>query len=79
MDKKILTKKQLELLGFIVNEKKLKTLTKVEITYRGNCSHYVNTFYDYPTFDEILRSFMHNVREEQKREAKQEIINRLFN
>ena len=79
MDEKSLTKKQLELLGFTVNEKKLKTFTKVKITYRGNCSYYVNTFYDYPTFDEILRSFMHNAREEQKRETKQQIINKLFN
>jgi hypothetical protein len=78
MNREPLTKEQLESLGFIVKEKKLKYSHKIQIIYHGHHSYYVDTFYDYPTFDQILESVINTAKHEGARQSQQQVINKLF-
>lgn len=80
MEEKPLTKKQLEQLGFTVTEKELKTKTKVEIEY-GHfwvSNVYIDTFYHYPSFQEIVDDIIRKVRVCEREAIKQKITNNLF-
>jgi len=78
MEEKPLTKKQLEQLGFTVTEKKLKTKTKVEIEYQPFIDSYIDTFYHYPSFQEIVDCIINNVSREERKTIKEKITYNLF-
>ena len=78
MEEKPLTKKQLEQLGFTVTEKQLKTKTKVEIEYEPWGNNLIDTFYNYPSFGEIIDRIVSNVRQDERDRIKAKITNKLF-
>lgn len=78
MEEKPLTKKQLEQLGFTVTEKQLKTKTKVEIEYEPWGNNHIDTFYHYPSFQEIVDRIVSNVRQDERDRIKAKITNKLF-
>ena len=78
MEEKSLTKKQLEQLGFTVTEKQIKTKTKVEIEYNHWANCYIDTFYHYPSFQEIVDQIIRNVRVCEREQIKEKITNNLF-
>jgi hypothetical protein len=78
MERKALTKKQLEELGFKVTEQKLKTKTKVEIEYEPWGNNHIDTFYHYPSFGEIIDHIVSNVRQDERDRIKAKITNKLF-
>lgn len=78
MEEKPLTKKQLEQLGFTVTEKQLKTKTKVEIEYDHWANGYIDTFYHYPSFQEIIDHIVRNAQRYAREEIKEKITYNLF-
>jgi mannitol-1-phosphate/altronate dehydrogenase len=58
--------------------KQFKTKTKVEIEYDHWANGYIDTFYHYPSFQEIVDRIVSNASKDQREEIKEKITNKLF-